>query len=321
VASSDVVIANPAVSAVPQDYDVPAAQEIVPKVVTASLDGSGAGGPYVPTLELLSPAGQVVFRSPTSTIVAAGASADVSWFPLRVTEATPSPTTPYEAIILATSGLVLYWKLDETGGTVVADSANSYDGVYVGAPTLGVPPLADVTAVTLDGSVPQTAELNTWPNQIAGINANGQMSVECWVKSAVTPGGMFVVSDTQSAGGRYFQFGSDFFGKPRWTIFGDDASGHTLTGVTSLTDGVKHHVVGTFDGVTMNVYVDGVLDATVNPAMGGFPLAGDNHGFWVGARWAQGIGYDIAYTGTIDEVALYVLAMDAATVAAHFAAG
>ena len=81
MASPDVVIAQSAVASVPEDYTVPAAAEIVPLSVTASFDGSGAAGTFQPMLEVISPSGQVVVRCPTQISLAAGASADVSWFP------------------------------------------------------------------------------------------------------------------------------------------------------------------------------------------------------------------------------------------------
>lgn len=41
----------------------------------------------------------------------------------------------------------------------------------------------------------------------------------------------------------------------------------TLTGTTPLNDNAWHHVVGTFDGTTLRLYVDGIFDASV--AQGG----------------------------------------------------
>lgn len=67
--------------AAPLDYLVPGAQEIIPKSITASFDGSGAGGSFVPTLVILAPNGAVLAACPMNTAVAAGVSVDVSWFP------------------------------------------------------------------------------------------------------------------------------------------------------------------------------------------------------------------------------------------------
>lgn len=65
----------------PLGYQVPGAQEIILKSITASFDGTGASGDFVPTLQILAPNGAVLAACPVSTPVVAGASADVSWFP------------------------------------------------------------------------------------------------------------------------------------------------------------------------------------------------------------------------------------------------
>lgn len=66
---------------VPLDYTVPIGTEIVPLCVTATFDGSSAGSAFVPTLEIVSPAGMVVAECPVVPSVAAGGSATVCWFP------------------------------------------------------------------------------------------------------------------------------------------------------------------------------------------------------------------------------------------------
>lgn len=81
MASPDVAIALSQIKAVPQDYTVPPAAELVPLSLTASFDGTSAAGTFQPLLEVLTPGGQVVVRCPTQISLAAGASADVSWFP------------------------------------------------------------------------------------------------------------------------------------------------------------------------------------------------------------------------------------------------
>lgn len=81
MASSDVQILGTGTKNAPLDYVIPAAAEIAPKAVRAHFDGSGAGGAFLPTLVILSDAGAEVARIPTAIPVAAGASAEVSWFP------------------------------------------------------------------------------------------------------------------------------------------------------------------------------------------------------------------------------------------------
>lgn len=81
MSSVDVPIVRPTITAAPKDYEIPAAQEIAPLAVRAFVDGTGAGAPFRPALQLISPGGQVMWTAEVSDDVAAGASADVSWFP------------------------------------------------------------------------------------------------------------------------------------------------------------------------------------------------------------------------------------------------
>lgn len=65
----------------PLAYKVPGTDEVTPISCQALFDGSGASGSFLPTLLFVSQAGHVIARMPVSTPVAAGASAEVSWFP------------------------------------------------------------------------------------------------------------------------------------------------------------------------------------------------------------------------------------------------
>lgn len=78
----DVAIVNTTNTPAPADYLVPGTQELQVKAVRAAIDGSGAAASFLPALQLLDPAGHVMWTAvDTSSSLAAGASADVSWFP------------------------------------------------------------------------------------------------------------------------------------------------------------------------------------------------------------------------------------------------
>jgi hypothetical protein len=78
----DVQIFRPASGAVPVEYELPASAEFILKAVTAEFDGSGAGGAYLPCVTIVSDSGHVIARAVDPGVsVAAGASAEVSWFP------------------------------------------------------------------------------------------------------------------------------------------------------------------------------------------------------------------------------------------------
>ena len=78
----DVSLVARNIAAAPKDYLVPGAQEFILKAVTANVDGSGAAGTFLPALQMINPAGDVMWTAVARSLpVAAGASANVSWFP------------------------------------------------------------------------------------------------------------------------------------------------------------------------------------------------------------------------------------------------
>lgn len=95
---ADVSIRSTAVTAAPMDYKIPGAQEIAPKSVTASMDGTSASGQWFPCLQLVDPAGNVMFSAIASSPLAAGVSADVSWFP-HIAPNTVTTSSPSGVIV------------------------------------------------------------------------------------------------------------------------------------------------------------------------------------------------------------------------------
>lgn len=78
----------------PFNYTIPGAQEIILKSVAASFDGTGAAGSFIPTLQFVAPNGTIL-ASCNAPMLAAGASADVSWFPwCGLGAETPAPPVP-----------------------------------------------------------------------------------------------------------------------------------------------------------------------------------------------------------------------------------
>jgi len=87
-----------------------------------------------------------------------------------------------------------------------------------------------------------------------------------------------------------------------------------------LTVGQWYHVVGTFDGTSLKVYVNGTLGGT--GAIAGTARGNTNSAIPLtfGSR-ALGASGAFSYQGSIDEGAIYNTALSAAQVAAHYAAG
>ena len=151
-----------------------------------------------------------------------------------------------------TRGLAGYWPLDEGSGSTATDEALGNDADIIGATWT---PNAQVGTYALDFD--GVDDLVETPLQPTGWN---QVSVSCWAKSHSTDSFEYFVmcSDQWNGNGfnLYFRHGNpgeEF----AWTINGTSLRKGDVTGAD-----VWHHVVGTWDGETMRLYVDGSLLGT-----------------------------------------------------------
>jgi hypothetical protein len=90
----DQVLTRDGPVSVPMDYVVPQGGELIPLMVRASMNGAAAASAFYAAVQVIAPSGRVMGTAITSSI-AAGASADVTWFP-RVgggSTFTPTPGT------------------------------------------------------------------------------------------------------------------------------------------------------------------------------------------------------------------------------------
>jgi hypothetical protein len=78
--SIDATIVAASSQPVPSIYDVPGAQEIIVKSCYAQFDGTGAAGDFLPVVQFISPAGNIVATAQGPKVTAGGV-ADVSFFP------------------------------------------------------------------------------------------------------------------------------------------------------------------------------------------------------------------------------------------------
>lgn len=202
---ADAVIVRAGPVAVPLDYRLPTGTEIVPKVVTATLNGTGAGGPFLAVLEVLSPNGTVTARCLRQESIAAGASASVSWFPGGgIDDATAVDVDTAAGISqLATGGSLAI--TNPTGPDTIADVAPSGvaaatygDSTHTAQVTVGVDGRVNAASsvpisgsggagglVTLYDSGYLGADAASIDTGAAGIAAgHGNLMIFCWLRTA-----------------------------------------------------------------------------------------------------------------------------------------
>ena len=238
--------------------------------------------------------------------------------PTPTPTATPPSNGNYSTVILG-DGPTAYYHLDDTG-TIAADaSGNGLNGSIGSSVKTGIsgllPSYAD-TAMSFPGSG-TTAGTVSVPAS-SKLQPASAVSLEAWLKFSTTP-----ATYTFAVG-----YGSDSSYAPYGLFF--RASGqilaqfYTSAGVlevgsaTHLSPNTTYHVVGTYDGTTGRLYINGVQNATATIA-GTFKNYAPQYGFSIGDDAGHS---DPAFNGTIDEVAVYAgKVLTAAQVQNHYVAG
>lgn len=203
---------------------------------------------------------------------------------------------------------IRYYRLGETSGTVATDiGSQARNGTYTGGYTLNQSPLiaGDTNhSVLFDGT---SGYVSLPTTSLPTGSAN--WSLEGWIKITGAPGtnpSIIVLFGNWGTSAAVAALGLRTTKVGDATDFGTDAIGTTV-----LSLNTPHHLVATYDGTTMRLYVDGNLDAstTVTPAI---TLSESNIG------QGNGGNYLAAY---IQEVAIYSTVLSATRVSAHYQAG
>jgi hypothetical protein len=152
------------------------------------------------------------------------------------------------------------WALDETAGTIAANSGSGADGSYVNTPTLGVTGLkSSGTAVSFNGvdEYIETSITMTHPN----------FALMCWISTASAPVGTGEFNGPMYGGFRGIawdhtdpSFRGAGFVRVASTFY--SATFGTLLGATT------YHLALTYDGSALRTYKNGSI-VTTNSSMSG----------------------------------------------------
>jgi hypothetical protein len=191
------------------------------------------------------------------------------------------------------AGLVGWWKFDEAGGTVAADSSgNGHNGSLQGNPVWRPQGGRLGGAIEFGGH----GDYVKIDNESA-FDITGQITISAWVNitsvpqewtGIVTKGDSAWRMSTESAQNA-FHFGV--------------AREDYLNGRTNVSPGQWHHVVCTYDGQKMSTYVDGRLDVS-RPRNG--PIGTNDFPVCIGEN-IELTGH--CWHGLIDDVRIYNYAL------------
>ena len=193
----------------------------------------------------------------------------------------------------------------------MVDTQGAVNGTYSGSTfTLNSPSLLSSDAdhsVAFAGGGKATAGTNY------GAAARAAFSIECWVNNSIASSDAinrrFVSTESGSLAGWWL-----FYTASTNTIsFG--RTGVTIT-YTAATVGNTFHVVGTYDGTSLRLYINGAL--VTGPTTSSGTVAAQTQPFTIGL---QAFNTNNPFSGRLDEVAFYPAALSATRVLAHFNAG
>jgi hypothetical protein len=227
-------------------------------------------------------------------------------------------TSAYSQVVLGDNPLS-YWRLNESTGTVAADATGARNAAYVNGPTLGT-----ASGVTGGGTTARFVYGN-WSSVDAGdafdFTGLAPFSAECWLQRTTTDENSshdvlhknkYIDWNNQHGWDLGVTAANDADPSKRakaWAMRYNGASVAPLYSTTTIDAGPWYHVVTTYDGTTMRLYVNGALEGSVATAMS---IADSTEAFKV----TEG-----SFDGAVDEVAIYGYALSGAQVGEHYTAG
>jgi len=202
-----------------------------------------------------------------------------------------------------------WWRLGETSGTTAVDQTGGSAGTYAGGYTLNQPSLlaTDLVdrAVAFNGSSARVSVPSSTTLQLTN-----RISLEAWIKPTSLPVSGAFRSVLTKAESYSLQFNGP---RMEFTIIQSGTRRRLQAPSGAIVAGGTYHVVGTFDGATQRLYINGAQVASA--ALSGSASTTTRAlivGSWDGASEL--------FAGAIDEPAVYNTVLSASQVAAHYRA-
>lgn len=208
------------------------------------------------------------------------------------------------------TGLVSYYKLDETTGTTAYDAHGSNDGTVVGA-TINQTGKID-KCYDLDGN-------NDYVDcgNITEMQGTDTITVSAWAKKEDTtqPGaGETIISKWETGFNSWILFQRESVRKTRFLIYIGD-TGYAADADSAGYDTNWHHYVGRYDGSEVSLWIDGVKQSATASITGN--IDADNAIVKIGTYQAVNDWFE----GYIDEVALWDTDLSDSQIAALYNSG
>lgn len=204
-----------------------------------------------------------------------------------------------------TTNLISYWKLDESSGNA-SDSVGSLTLTNTNTVAYSAGKISNGA----DFGASNTNKTLQSSSSASGIT-NGACSLQAWIKPTALPTSdpdptatttfYFVSNEDSSTAVTYNLTLANVSGTQRVQFFRgkQGVGGDVAYGAISVSTSAWTHIAGTYDGTTVKVYVNGILQATTAAA------SGNGSGGVADFRISGRRGGTALYSGMVDEVAVW----------------
>ena len=226
----------------------------------------------------------------------------------------------YAQAVLGTTGLRGYWRLADTGTTAVDSSTSNNPGTYTNGPPIVGPLIAGEQnqAHDFDGT---NDHVNLSPTPVGTPTS---FSAEAWVRTGSTKSSgnyHYLITNAATDLNDGFTLAINSSNRAVFTVarnLGIVLRGQASSSAT-LQPNTTYHVVGTYDGNTVRVYVNGAQSGTAGYNSG--VTWSSSRDLMLGRKVGTASQAQSYLDGILDEAAVYTSALSAGTVTAHWNAG
>ncbi|MBX0322114.1 LamG domain-containing protein [Halomicroarcula sp. F13] len=228
--------------------------------------------------------------------------------PTETPTSTPTPTPTPTTTESTGPAPVARWRFEETSGTVAADSVGSADGFLRGSPTLDTTGVFATSGVTFGSSSEDYVEVA----DAASLTPTAELSFGGWYRTTSGENSQTVLQKADA------RFGDEGYAVDVQTD--NSVRGHVAvdSGQASVNpfgvathDGEWHHLLLTWDGDALVLYLDGA-EADRDASQSG-SVVHSTRSLYVG-RGDNGYTSYYGMVGTVDDVRVYDTALTASAV-------
>ena len=220
-----------------------------------------------------------------------------------------TPYKSYKAVVIADNP-IRYYQMNETSGTTAIDSTplTPHNGTYIGGYTLN--------QTHLLGNDPGGSVLFNGTSGYVSLSTTSlptgasPWSIECWCRFSSLPTGYVALA---GMGNRSAQQMATLFGYNTNQFVLSTFAGDIYSGTTIATN-KNYHVVGSYDGTNIRLYVNGALDA--GPSA--YTMNLTQNFASIGADGSTQVDW---LPGYISEVAYYNYALTLGQISNHYLTG